>query len=260
MAKKKSRDNILIDNDLYQSVLHLDDAKLGKVVRAVMEFGFERKEPQHLDEALKAIYTFATLKMVKAQNRYDNCIRNGRNGGAPQGNKNALKNKTTKKQPKNNQETTKIQPENNQNFLKNNQSLLIETEKESEKETEFPNDKKTKNIFSLSDASGHCAIEHSEQEREVYRSEYYSQQPDKYRRAMDEIADIILDLREFVQDKEAITYNGVSYDTETVLSAIEKRGKAVTKRLAYYIANGQVENNAMYVLGVLLTGSNELED
>lgn len=258
MAKKRARDNILIDSDLYQSIMHLDDTKLGKVIRAVMEFGFERKEPQNLDEPLKVIYTFATLKMVKAQKRYDNCVRNGRNGGAPRGNKNASKAETTKKQPRNNQETTKditkkqpeVQP-----------SLLIETEieSESEKETEFPNDKKTKNIFSLSDAAGHCANIHAEQERAQYRSEYYEQQPEKYRQAMDDIADILLDLREFVQDRGGITYNGVSYDSEYINLAIQKRGKAVVTRLAYYIANERVANNAAYVLGVLLTGDNELE-
>lgn len=117
MAKKKMRENVLFDSDCYRALSSLNnDEAFGKVTRAILEYGFERKEPANLSEELNAIYVLATLKMDKAQRRYDSCVANGKLGGAPreiqtlakkQKNNQKTTKTTTKNQPKINQKTTK---------------------------------------------------------------------------------------------------------------------------------------------------------
>lgn len=59
------------------------------------------------NKIMEAIWLMAKPLIDKRVKRTEISRENGRKGGAPLGNQNAKKSKTTKKQPKNNQETTK---------------------------------------------------------------------------------------------------------------------------------------------------------
>ncbi len=268
MARKKLRDNVLIDNELYQSVTLLNNEQLGQVMRAVLEFGFERIEPTGLDTITQVIYSLATLRMAKVQKRYDSCVANGRNGGAPTGNKNAQK--TTEKQPK----TTEKQPKTTEKQPKTTEKQPKTTEKQPEgpKKTTKPSiingngkgngtesdisvRQKNKNIFYLSASAGQKPQTHTPAERQSLLSvnyEYHKQ--DKFGDAMIEVADILLDLQEYAETQGVITHNNRAYNAREVVDLIAKKGKQVVDSVAQKIAiNDTIDNHATYIASVLLS-------
>ena len=109
--------------------------------RGIVCYALDHIEPTFNDPLLELIWTLVKPNLDSGWRHFNN----GCGGGAPKGNKNALK--TTKKQPKNNQETTKKQPKNNQTIYdkkkengkdieKNNVS--IETKEDIEETTAGP--------------------------------------------------------------------------------------------------------------------------
>ena len=247
MARKKLRDNVLIDNELYQSVTLLNNEQLGQVMRAVLEFGFERIEPTGLDTITQVIYSLATLRMAKVQKRYDSCVANGRNGGAPTGNKNAQK--TTEKQPK----TTEKQPEGPKKTTK--PSIINGNGKGNGTESDISVRQKNKNIFYLSASAGQKPQTHTPAERQSLLSvnyEYHKQ--DKFGDAMIEVADILLDLQEYAETQGVITHNNRAYNAREVVDLIAKKGKQVVDSVAQKIAiNDTIDNHATYIASVLLS-------
>ena len=273
MAKNKMRDNVLIDSDCYMALINLSDADLGKVVRAILKYGFERQETENLDSTLFALYKFATLKMSKSQKRYDASVVNGKKGGAPKGNNNAQKNnlKTTSKNLKttsnfsgttsNSQKTTSNFLKTTQNNLKQPKNNPIETEIEIETETEkenasFPYDNKNKNIFYHSTSAGKRPKEWSSADRERFLSpsyEYHS--GDAFGTAMLEIADTLLEIEEYAQLQGTIKYQSKAYTASQIEDFLAKKGRVLVDELAYKIANDTtIKNKAQYILGSLLTG------
>lgn len=254
MARKRTRPNILIDEDCYLSIKNLSKDDFYNLFMAVLAFGFERKEPTELSGALEASYLLITKKMLRAQNRYDACVSNGRKGGAPTGNSNAKK-----KQPEYNQTTTKIQPKNNQ---KHNQKTTkgttkpsIETETESETESETPNDNKTKNIFSLNNCEGVRAREYAMNTRSPLLPEvYYYHEKDIFGLAMLEITDTLLEAIEFANSKGSIKYNSDTYTADEFADIVQKFGKKLIQSIAFKIANDEtIKNKPTYILGCLLS-------
>ena len=265
MARKKLRDNVLIDNELYQSVTLLNNEQLGQVMRAVLEFGFERIEPTGLDNVTQVIYSLATLRMAKVQKRYDSCVANGRNGGAPAGNKNAQK--TTEKQPK----TTQAQPKTTEKQPKTTQQQAKTTEKQPEgpKKTTKPSivngkgngtesdisvRQKNKNIFYLSASAGQKPQTHTPAERQSLLSDNYEyHKQDKFGDAMLEIADILLDLQEYAEAQGVITHNNRAHNACEIADLIARKGKQVVDSVAQKIAiNDTIDNHATYTASVLL--------
>ena len=268
--KKKTRPNILIDEDCYFSIKNLNKEDFYDLFMAVLEFGFERKEPKNLSGALEATYLLITKKMVRAQNRYDTCVKNGSKGGAPSGNQNAKKEsetKTTRIQPEfnqsNNQNSTKIQPENNQ---KDNQKTTktitkpsIETEIESESETEIPNDKINKNIFSLPCSDGARANQHTANQREPYLPESYQyHENDEFGKSILEIVDTLLDANDFAKYNGTITYNSTTYSAEQINLLVNQYGKELADSLAYKLSKDKsINNKSTYILGCLINRANQ---
>ena len=254
MARKKLRDNVLIDNELYQSVTLLNNEQLGQVMRAVLEFGFERIEPTGLDNVTQVIYSLATLRMAKVQKRYDSCVANGRNGGAPAGNKNAQK--TTEKQPKTTQaqpKTTEKQPKGPKKTTK--PSIINGNGKGNGTESDISVRQKNKNIFYLSASAGQKPQAHTPAERQSLLSEDYEyHKQDKFGDAMIEVADILLDLQEFANAQGVITHNNRVHNACEIADLIAQKGKQVVDSVAQKIAiNDTIDNHATYTASVLLS-------
>lgn len=271
MAKNKMRDNVLIDSDCYMALINLSDADLGKVVRAILKYGFERQETENLDSTLFALYKFATLKMSKSQKRYDASVVNGKKGGAPKGNNNAQKNnlKTTSKNLKttsnfsgttsNSQKTTSNFLKTTQNNLKQPKNNPIETEIEIETETEkenasFPYDNKNKNIFYLSDCADQRPKEYPAERRKRYMVDSYEyHKNDDFGQAILLIVDTLLEIEEWNGEQQQIKFNGNTYAREVVADLLATNGKKLVSELAYKIAKDTtIKNKPLYILGSLL--------
>ena len=120
MKEEIINDNLELRNSFlfYRSFMEAietipDELKKAQAYKVIVEYGLDRKEPDiNEDLVVKVIFKQAKPQIDASIKRYDNCVKNGKQGGAPKGNKNAMK-KTTKEQPRNNQETTKKQPRNN---------------------------------------------------------------------------------------------------------------------------------------------------
>lgn len=264
--KKKTRPNILIDEDCYLSIKNLNKEDFYDLFMAVLEFGFERKEPKNLSGALEATYLLITKKMLRAQNRYDTCVKNGSKGGAPSGNQNAKKEsetKTTRIQPEfnqsNNQNSTKIQPKNNQ---KDNQKTTktitkpsIETEIESESETEIPNDKINKNIFSLPSCQGERANEHPMSERLPFLTEDYEyHKNDEFGNSILEIIDTLLDAEQYAKENGSIKYKSKTYSYADFKQILQNYGQELIKTITYKITKDtEIKNKPTYILGCLIS-------
>lgn len=260
MAKKKMRENVLFDSDCYRALSSLNnDEAFGKVTRAILEYGFERKEPANLSEELNAIYVLATLKMDKAQRRYDSCVANGKLGGAPRGNSNASK--KTKEQPENNQndnqKSTKNQPENNQS---DNQKTTKGTTRPSISSTtivvsEITNDKESNNIFSLADCAGirpKCYSFDLRQKLLPPAYEYHSS--DEFGLLMLEIADTLLELLEYLRENKTIKFNSKTYTLAHIEELISQKGVSLVERLAVKIKNDDtIKNRPLYILQCLVS-------
>lgn len=79
-----------------------DKIKKAQAYKVIVEYGLNGIEPNdNEDFVIRVILKQAKPQIDASTKRYDNCVKNGKKGGAPKGNTNA---KTTKKQPKNNQE------------------------------------------------------------------------------------------------------------------------------------------------------------
>ena len=106
------RESFIFYKSFYESIKELDPIDQAKIYNAIFKYQFEQ-EKLELNGISKIIFTLILPQLEANNKRYEN----GKKGGAPKGNKNALK--TTKKQPKNNQELTKKQPNVNENENEN---------------------------------------------------------------------------------------------------------------------------------------------
>ena len=94
----------------YELVKYLPDNERLKLLDAILKYMFDGEEPD-FEGLIKGIWV--NLKMPLDNSKIN--IENGKKGGAPKGNTNALK--TTQKQPKNNPKTTQKQANNISIFL-----------------------------------------------------------------------------------------------------------------------------------------------
>ena len=262
-GKKRIRPNILIDEDCYFSIKNLSRDDFYELFMAVLEFGFERKEPSNLSGALEATYLLITKRMTRAQNRYDTCIKNGSKGGAPSGNQNAKKEKqpefnqkTTKKQPEFNQSSTRIQPENNQETTLKTTKPSIETEIETEKENEsFPPDNKINNIFFLSTTENASPKNyHGNKRKQFMPVSYEYHKNDSFGEMFVFIANTLLEIKEYVAIQKQIKFNGNTYKAKQVNQFLANKGKQLVEQLAFKLLNDtSIKNKPMYILGSLLS-------
>jgi len=97
--------------EYYDAILELSDTDQLEVFDAIMRLVFEGKETKPATPFAQIVFNFL-LPKLRAALAHAEC---GRLGGAPAGNQNARKNnqKTTKKQPNDNQNSTKLGEENN---------------------------------------------------------------------------------------------------------------------------------------------------
>lgn len=95
-----------------------DVLKKAQAYKVIVEYGLNGIEPNNNEDfVVKVIFTQAKPQIDASTKRYDNCVKNGKKGGAPKGNTNA---KTTKKQPRNNQENNQKTTLNHNDNLNDN--------------------------------------------------------------------------------------------------------------------------------------------
>lgn len=156
----------------YDSISKLPKENQVEIYDAVCSYSFYGEKPENLSSIAEAIFVLMKPNIDSAQKRYKQNSENGKNGGAPIGNKNAkkkdeknqngndktaqkqansqkkttekqaeIKQKTTEKQPKNNPETT----ENNQNENKKQPKNNLDKDKDKDiyKDIDKDNDKET---------------------------------------------------------------------------------------------------------------------
>ena len=61
----------------------LNDVQLGHLMRAMMEYHFEAKEPMDLEDKLEVFWMFIREDLDRAKLKYDQAVENGRKGGRP---------------------------------------------------------------------------------------------------------------------------------------------------------------------------------
>ena len=61
----------------------LNDVQLGHLMRAMMEYHFEDKEPMDLEDKLEVFWMFIREDLDRAKLKYDQAVENGRKGGRP---------------------------------------------------------------------------------------------------------------------------------------------------------------------------------
>ena len=83
----------------------LTDVQLGHLMRAMMEYHFEGKEPLDLEDKLEVFWMFIREDLDRAKLKYDQAVENGRKGGRPR--KNQEKPKESPSNRKKGRTTTK---------------------------------------------------------------------------------------------------------------------------------------------------------
>lgn len=103
------RDSMVWFRSFMDSVEVFNDIELKyECYVAIFKYGFDGILPTSNNPIVLSIFYNVKHSIDNSRRRYDRCVENGKKGGAPKGNQNAVK-----KQPRNNQETTKEQPKNN---------------------------------------------------------------------------------------------------------------------------------------------------
>ena len=105
------RENVLLYRSLRDAVKTLPVESRDNVLMAVLDYGLDNIEPTNLDACENALFIMTKPLIDRANARYTAQCQNGKKGGAPVGNHNALK-KTTQNNPK--------QPKTTQNNLNDN--------------------------------------------------------------------------------------------------------------------------------------------
>lgn len=132
---------------IFDAIEKIPDLKTqAQAFKAIANYGLNGVEPEKdVNPFVSIIFAQARSVLDSARRRYNACVENGSQGGAPRENQNARKTteKQPNKQPENNpkttKQTTKKQPKNNLNENVNDNVNYHdkEREKEEEKEREF---------------------------------------------------------------------------------------------------------------------------
>lgn len=105
------RNSFVFYRSFYEATSELPKEDRLELFDAIINYGLNGTEP-HFTDIKKSFFMLIKPTLDANRKKYEN----GLKGGAPKGNKNALK--TTEKQPKFNLNSTEIQPKNNQNSTK----------------------------------------------------------------------------------------------------------------------------------------------
>ena len=235
------RDNLLIDASYYNDVQDLTDDEQGKLYKALIDYGFERKEPENLSGSLLVIFKVLARRIEGAQAKYDAAKQNGKLGGRPKKSKNENQTKTS---GKTSEKTSSINQWENQ----------TKTERKTKTEFSFPSDNKIKNIFYLSTTENARPKEYASELRQEYMTDYYDYHKgtvwaDVYL----EIIDTLLEFREYAKLKGKIKYKSTEYTAEQIEEILATRGKTIAEELPAKLLNySTIHNRAMYIVGVLL--------
>lgn len=112
MASKKSKGTFVFYESFYNAINTIEDVNLKlQAYDLIAQYGLYNKKVSTNNTILKLAFEMIKPVIDSSDRRYITSVENGKKGGAPKGNKNAVK-----KQPK----TTKKQPPNNQNNLNDN--------------------------------------------------------------------------------------------------------------------------------------------
>jgi stalled ribosome alternative rescue factor ArfA len=101
------RDSFTFHRSYYDALKEVDMAITAQLLNAIFQYVFEEVREPQLTGVAKALWVLIEPQLKADTARYEN----GRKGGAPKGNQNATKNnqKTTEKQPNDNQTTTMVE-------------------------------------------------------------------------------------------------------------------------------------------------------
>ena len=246
------RNNVLIDASYYEDMQSLTDDEQGKLYKALIDYGFTRKEPENLNGSLLTIFKVLARRIEGAQNKYDASIRNGKLGGRPKKITKTTKNENPRKtsDKTSNRTSTKT---SDINQCKNQWENQTETEKEN---VSFPSVNKN-NIFYLPTTEGVRAKEYPDIQRKCYLSpsyEYHEQ--DKYGEMFLLISDTLLEIQEYATVQGQIKFNGNVYTAEQVNKRLTKNGKKLVDGLAHKLIHDKtIKNKPLYILGSLLSGN-----
>jgi hypothetical protein len=105
MSKDSNKNSFVLYNDLIHSVNKLNDQQAGQLFKAILKHA-NGQEAELNNLMLELVFTPIKLQLNRDSEKWEKerILRSesGKKGGAPKGNKNAAKFKTTSKQPKNN--------------------------------------------------------------------------------------------------------------------------------------------------------------
>lgn len=128
----KERDSFIFYRSFYEAICEADDDTQLQVYKAIAEYALNGSETD-LKGVASIIFKLAKPQLDANWKRFVN----GCKGGAPIGNGNAIKDdKTTEKQPKNNQDLTEKQPNGNLNNNLNDNPNVNPNEKDLKKRNE----------------------------------------------------------------------------------------------------------------------------
>lgn len=137
-TEQTERDYFTFYRSFQEAIEQCDEKDQLALYRAIVYYGLDQKEPIFNNPLLRLAWTLIKPNLYANWVRYDN----GRKGGAPKGNKNALRNnrETTEKQPKNNQKTSNKDKEKDKEigiFIEDKSSLCEDAAEKKEEEIDY---------------------------------------------------------------------------------------------------------------------------
>ena len=142
MASKKSKGSFVFYESFYNAVNMIDDINIKvQAYDLIVQYGLYGKKVNTNEPILKVVFEMIKPLIESTDKRYITSVENGKKGGAPKGNKNAVK-KQPKKQPKTTEQTRGCF-QNNLNDNDNDNDNVNDNDNENEKD-------KNNVVFSLS--------------------------------------------------------------------------------------------------------------
>ena len=223
------QDEFLFFRNYLHTIQEAPKSKRGQLCLAIVEYILDDKEPtfKPSDWGLRASFEAMRLAFNTSKDLHKKRSEAGKLGGAPKGNQNAVKpktSKTSKKQAKTSEEEKEVL------YVNNNKNILY-----------YLTEKKRAKYF-------------PHQQRQILLSESYSyHEKDRFGSAMLEVADTLLELQEIVQ-KEPVKFNNQTYNEEDINKIFSTIGKQCVELIAGKIAvKRDIENRTLYILGVVFS-------
>lgn len=170
------KDSFVFYRSFKESLSDLSNDDKLIMYEAISDYALDRIEP-NLQGFPRALFKLVRPQLDANWRRFEN----GRKGGAPSGNKNAVKEETTKKQPRNNLETTKKQAKttwkqpnvnDNVNVNDNDNDNENENKKDIDKSISKKNSKKFFSPPNLEEVKEYCSERQNKVDAEKFINFY----------------------------------------------------------------------------------------